>query len=141
MDSKKGSHPAPVQGQTGSSHTRAPETLPRSRRLSSTALFREAYDGGRHWVGDFMVMWLRTGPGASLRLGVVASRKVGNAVYRARAKRRLREAWRRNRSRFRGDYDVVLVARRSIISASWESVVADLLHLAGRAGLTKGTEE
>ena len=140
MDSKTGSFPVPIEGQSGSSCVPVRETLPRRCRLSSSALFREAYDGGRHWVGDFMVMWLRTGPGASLRLGVVASRKVGNAVHRARAKRRLREAWRRNRSRFRGDYDVVLVARRSIISASWESVVTDLLRLAGRAGLTKGTK-
>lgn len=83
-----------------------------------------------------MVLWLRSGPGASLRLGVVASRKVGDAVRRARAKRRLREAWRRNRSRFHGDYDVVLVARRSIIAAPWESVVADLMKQARRAGLT-----
>ena len=58
-----------------------------------------------------MVFWRRRGAGAALRLGVVASRKVGGAVQRARAKRRLRSAYRLNRHRFRGDCDVVLIAR------------------------------
>lgn len=82
-----------------------------------------------------MVMWLRSGPGASLRLGVVASKVIGNAVCRARAKRRLREAWRLNRHRFQGEVDVVLVARRSILLAKWADVTDDLIRLAGKAGL------
>lgn len=137
MDLETGNFPAPSKGlKKDSLCARPSEAFPRSQRLTSASLFREAYDSGRNFAGEFMVMWLRSGPGASLRLGVVASRKVGNAVQRARAKRRLREAWRRSRSLFRGDYDVVLVARRSIIPASWESVVADLVRLARRAGLT-----
>ncbi len=80
-------------------------------------------------------MWLRTGPDASLRLGVVASKVIGNAVHRARAKRRLREAWRLNRHRFHGELDVVLVARRSILTARWQDVNDDLIRLAKRAGI------
>ena len=82
-----------------------------------------------------MVLWLREGEGASLRLGVVASRKVGHAVQRARAKRLLREAYRRNRHRFSGLCDVVLIARRSLLDATWEEVVEELLELAGKAGI------
>lgn len=69
-------------------------------------------------------------------MGVVASKRVGNAVERARAKRRLREAFRRQRSTFTGvTDDVVLVARRSLLKAPWAEVVADLIQLAGQAGL------
>ena len=83
-----------------------------------------------------MVLFLRSGPDASLRLGVVASKKVGNAPERARAKRRLREAFRRNRGRFVSSDDVVLVARRSLLAAPWADVVSELLKLAAQAGLT-----
>jgi len=82
-----------------------------------------------------MVLWLSKAPDASLRLGVVSSRVIGKAVQRNRARRRLREAWRLNRFRFRGDVDVVLVARRSILTAKWEDVTGDLIWLAKRAGI------
>jgi len=83
-----------------------------------------------------MVLWLRRGEGAALRLGVVASRKVGGAVQRNRAKRRLRTAFRLNRSAFKSDGDVILIARGGIVSASWADVVADLLYLAKKAGIS-----
>lgn len=52
---------------------------------------------------------------APARLGVVASRSaVGNAVQRARAKRRLREAFRALQTRVPAGYDVLLVARSSL---------------------------
>ncbi len=85
-----------------------------------------------------MVLCLRSGEGAALRLGVVASRKVGNAVERARAKRRMREAFRLNRFRFAGELDVILIARRAILDAPWDEVIAELLKLARQAGLMAG---
>ena len=84
-----------------------------------------------------MVLFLRAAPDSSLRLGVVASKKVGNAPERARAKRRLRDAFRRNRVRFTASTDdVVLVARRSLLKAPWSDVISELLKLASQAGLT-----
>ena len=113
------------------------ETLGPKQRLRRTAQFQETYDQNRRWHGRFMVLFLRAAPDASLRLGVVASKKVGNAPERARAKRRLREAFRRQRAEFAGRTDdVVLVARRSILDAPWDAVVAELRKLAAQAGLT-----
>jgi len=109
--------------------------LRRHQRLTSTADFQATYAQGKSGATRTMVMWLRSGPGASLRLGVVASKVIGNAICRARAKRRLREAWRLNRHRFKGEVDVVLVARRSILTAKWGDVTDDLIRLAGKAGL------
>lgn len=82
-----------------------------------------------------MVLWLGSGENASLRLAVVSSRKVGNAVARNRARRRLREAFRLNRHRMDGKFDVVLVARRAIDSCSFEQIEGELLYLARKAGL------
>ena len=113
------------------------ETLGRKQRLLHTSQFKETNDQNRRWHGRHMVLILRPAPDASLRLGVVASKKVGNAPERARAKRRLRDAFRRNRARFTASTDdVVLVARRSILTAPWPHLVAELLNLAAQAGLT-----
>lgn len=134
-----GTGTAPAGG-SGPAAGRPDESLGRSRRLTRAAQFREAYAQGRRWVGRRMVLWLREGEGASLRVGVVTGRKVGNAVARARARRLLREAYRRNRASFSGAVDVVLVARRSLLEAKWDAINEELRSLAGQAGLMKGPD-
>lgn len=86
-------------------------------------------------MGRTMVLWVRAEAGAALRLGVVASYKTGNAVARNRAKRRLREAFRLNRHKFAGEADIILIARRRILTAAWENIEQDLLALAQAAGI------
>ncbi|MDI9348477.1 MAG: ribonuclease P protein component [Candidatus Symbiobacter sp.] len=62
------------------------------------------------------------------KLGLTASRKVGNAVMRNRAKRRLRAASDLVMSNpsMRRDCDVVLVARTETTSRPWRDLLADL---------------
>jgi ribonuclease P protein component len=109
--------------------------LARHQRLTRSSLFRETYDAGEKQVGRLMVLYVRRGEGAALRLGVVASRKVGHAVARARARRRLREAYRRQRHRLHGEVDIILVARAALLEAEWPTVMGDLEALLKRAGL------
>ena len=109
--------------------------LSRAQRIRFGALFQDAYAQGRAVRGRLMVLYPRSGPGAALRLGVVASRKVGGAVARARAKRRLRAAWRLNRMHFHGAADLIVVARRDLLVAPWTEVVEEMRRLGRRAGL------
>lgn len=111
------------------------QTLSRDQRLTRSALIREAYRQERSFVGRYMVLYLREGEDATLRLGVVSSKKVGGAVQRNRARRRLREAYRRCRAWFSGPFDVVLIARGYVLRASWPQVVHEMLELAAQAGL------
>lgn len=82
-----------------------------------------------------MVMWVRSGDDASLRLGVISSRKVGGAVQRVRARRRLREVFRRHRYQLRGSYDVVLVARAPVVRAPAAEIEKDFIALCKQSGL------
>lgn len=101
-----------------------------------SALFSETFSQGRKWVGRNMVLWIREGDGAGLRLGVVTSKKVHlRANRRNRARRRMREAFRRIRPYLSGDFDVLLVGRRAILSAEWPDILREMLGLARRAGL------
>ena len=110
--------------------------LSRRQRITASHTFREAFDTGRRYVGRFMVMWLRSGEDASLRFGVVTSkRSFRKAVDRSRARRLLREAYRLNRFRFRGAVDVVLVARAGMKDAAFQAVEKDLLALVRKAGV------
>jgi ribonuclease P protein component len=62
------------------------------------------------------------------RLGIVASRKVGGAVQRNRAKRRLREIFRQCAARDDGAgraLDVVVIAKTAVIDAPFAEVTAD----------------
>jgi len=51
------------------------------------------------------------------RLGVIATRRLGNAVTRNRAKRILRELFRLNQSAIPGGSDLVLLARPKLLRA------------------------
>ena len=114
------------------------KTLSKNQRLIKASLFREAFAQKKSFVGRFMVLWLREGEGASLRLGVVTSKKVSNRAFdRNRARRVLRDIFRRHRAEFSGEFDVVLIGRRNILSAPYEEVEAELLRLAGKAGLLR----
>ena len=76
---------------------------------------------------------LETGLGS--RLGITASRKVGNAVARNRFKRRVREWFRRRRTQFEADLDVLVIARKSGTRLSGIDLDRRLCELLDRNGV------
>lgn len=66
-------------------------------------------------------------PADAVRLTTVASKRVGNAVQRNRAKRMLREAARA--VAWTPGHDVVLVARTATVTAPLETLTAELVRL------------
>lgn len=109
-------------------------TLPARLRVKRAGLFQEAFGQGRKQVGRYLILWSRSGEDAAKRLGVVASRKVGNSVARSRAKRRLRELYRLNQHQISGSEDVILVARHSILNAKPDALRQDFETVFSRAG-------
>ena len=75
------------------------------------------------------VFFLPNGLGTS-RLGVAATRKLGNAVERNRAKRLIREVFRRSKPA--PGMDVVVVPRRELLDASLTALEADYRATAER---------
>jgi len=67
---------------------------------------------------------------------VTASRRVGNAVARNRAKRLLREAARRLYPQFGAGWDAMLVAREGILRVKEPQVEEGLASLLKRARLS-----
>lgn len=73
---------------------------------------------GKRWKGPaFIMQILQTAEESSFRLGLTASRKVGNAVIRNRAKRRLRETVRLYlQTKTLAGFDMVLIAKTAAAS-------------------------
>jgi ribonuclease P protein component len=91
--------------------------------------------GRRSRAGHLAVVHVRDAedPTAPARIAVVASKRVGDAVSRNRAKRLLREA--AARVAWRPGTDVVLVARAACASSSLAPVQAEVRALADRLGV------
>lgn len=72
---------------------------------------------------------------------MTASRKIGNAVVRARAKRRLRELYRlRKATDVTETLDLVVNARRSCVSAPWQILERDFESCLERLGERMNTD-
>jgi ribonuclease P protein component len=83
-------------------------------------------------VSPLFVAFVVVTTGTGLRVGFVASRKVGGAVSRNRAKRLLREVFRRRGPAVARSLDLVLVARGAILDADYAEVEAQYLRGVGR---------
>jgi len=102
----------------------ARQTLPKQSRLSARAEFQKIYALGQRYDGRLMAAFLRKNDLPVHRLGVTASTKaIGKSVDRNRARRLLREVFRRSRSDLNAlgqQYDWVMNAKRSLLSSNEE---------------------
>jgi len=97
-------------------------------RLKSRPQFLAAAKGVSEARGAVVVQRLDRGDDdATVRLGFTATRKVGNAIIRNRAKRRLREAARALAPQLaRPGSDYVFIARMGTADRPWDRLLDDV---------------
>jgi ribonuclease P protein component len=102
-------------------------TLEATERIRRRADFERIYKQGLKLGSRVMTVFLlRTGMATS-RLGVAATRKLGDAVVRNRAKRLSRELFRRHKPR--PGLDVVIIPKREFLAADFASLERDYTAL------------
>jgi ribonuclease P protein component len=112
--------------------------LGRQSRLAQNRDFmRLRQQGQRLALGCLIANWSRLPEGCRPKLGVVTSKKIGNAPARSRARRLLRESFRLHQHEFSQPVELVLVARNSIAGRSLAEVEKDFLAALRRASLLK----
>ena len=117
----------------GPDESARPPRFGRAHRLSRTWQYQRAYAEGRSQRGRFVVLYAHVAPGEPSRLGIVASRKVGGAVVRNLAKRRLRMIGRDLWPAVRPDgRQLVIIALPSAPAAPFAELAADVADLMRR---------
>ena len=107
--------------------------MPNKRRLTRAKDFAATRRGGRAWSDGLLVLVARPNSLDVTRVGYSVGKRVGNAVVRNKAKRRLREAVRLAPV---GDgWDIVLIARKDASSADYQRLSRSVTALIRRAGI------
>ena len=103
--------------------------MKRAVTLKENYEFRRLYQKGASAVGGGMVLYCRKNRLGHNRLGVTVSVKLGHAVVRNRARRRLREVYRLHTPELKQGYDIILVARTRTAYAPWPELQKQFVKL------------
>jgi ribonuclease P protein component len=94
-----------------------------AERIRRRAEFQQVYERGTRIHSRYCTVFILPNQCPFGRLGIAATRKLGGAVVRNRAKRLIREVFRRNK--IAQGCDVVVVPKRELLDASLTVLEAD----------------
>jgi ribonuclease P protein component len=107
-----------------------------SRRLKSNSQFRLVYSKGKREAGTKVVIYYLVRESEGLVPGFVASRKIGKACQRNRAKRLMRETFRSMEKRIsEKNLWIIFIASFSPKESTFHEILEDVERSLGRAGL------
>ena len=95
----------------------------RIQRVRRRADFQQIYKQGTRISGHYCTLFIQPNRLAVARLGVAATKKLGGAVVRNRAKRLVREVFRR--SGIAPGFDIIVVPRRELLGAPFAILETD----------------
>lgn len=115
------------------------EKFAREDRLHHRREFEAVYSRGVRIPGPHFVLFILPNNAGRCRLGVTLSRKVGNAVVRNQARRRMREIFRKRRGFLQVSVDIVVNAKPQIARQPLALLEAEFLGCVARfAEVSKG---
>jgi ribonuclease P protein component len=113
----------------------------RRYRLADKERFRQVRQTGVSFAHPLMVLCLLPNAQATSRCGFTVSRRVGNAVERNRARRRMAEAVRSLWDLTEPGWDMVWIARPNVNEAEFADLQTTCARLLRRAHLLKTQSE
>ena len=97
--------------------------------------FQTIYNRGKSVADRYVVIFYKANPLGFTRTCFLASKKVGNAVTRNRARRLMKESYRLLPPPKEG-YDIIFIARNTMPGKGLDSVKASMANAMRRAKLT-----
>lgn len=108
--------------------------LRKNERLHKSKEVRNALRQ-RGLEGDYCILYIRPNRGSHSRLAVSVSRVIGKAVERNKAKRRLREIFRRMKGQISQSVDLVIRAKKGIREVDYFDLACEIRGLLKRKNL------
>ncbi len=99
------------------------------QKLKNKKEFGLVFSAGKKKAGKYIILYMMPKKKEENRLGIIVKKNIGNAVQRNRIKRVLREIWRNKGEQFISGHDVIILARRRIIGASFQEIESELENL------------
>lgn len=109
--------------------------MKRKFRLTKATDFERVRRSGKSYAHPLVVLVIAPNELQISRFGISASKAVGNAVQRNRAKRQLREMIRSELSHILPGWDAVVIARSKLPQAGFAEIHQALDRLLLKAGL------
>ncbi|MBR0508375.1 MAG: ribonuclease P protein component [Clostridia bacterium] len=109
--------------------------MDRSYSLKRHKEFRYTYARGRAQSTPLCTLIYAKSRNETVRIGFSVSKRVGNAVQRNRAKRRMRACVASMLPHFTGGFNVIFVAKPEVLDAPFAELTAQMGSLIRRAGL------
>lgn len=103
--------------------------------LKTNSDFRRAYMRGKSYTNPALVTYVIKNRAGLCRIGITASKKIGNAVQRNRARRVIREAFRMIDLPIKGNFDIVFVARTKTVFKKSTDIYEVMISQLKQAGL------
>lgn len=95
-------------------------------RIRKRSEYQALYESARRIPSKNFVLFVQKNDRGRPRLGITVSRRLGGAVQRNRAKRLLREIFRRHKREFQ-DVDIVVNGRSSLPGCEYRRLESELL--------------
>lgn len=113
----------------------------RKLRLRNREDYSRVYRGGRSFAnGQFVVYWSKQLKAEPFRVGISASKKVGNAVVRNRMRRLVKEIVRHMEEQIVPHIDFILIVRKPATTMSYAELERSIKHVLRKAGLMKDSK-
>ncbi|MBN1303831.1 MAG: ribonuclease P protein component [Anaerolineales bacterium] len=109
--------------------------MQRRFRLTRSSDFKRVRCYGKSYAHPFIVLMTQSSGLPGVRVGIAAGRSVGNAVRRNRAKRLMRAAMAPLLPVVKPGWNLVLIARQSLLEKKTPEISAALTELLERAQL------
>lgn len=96
------------------------------RFITSSKEYREIYSENTRISGVFFDFLNKKILDDEFSVGIVVSKKVGNAVIRNRVKRRVKAFLRENKTKHPLQLKLLIIAKPSAGKANWQDIISDL---------------